>query len=104
VLQIIIVVLLSLTPFLLSLFLMRQAEERLRITIQTVRTTMRYRGVSLPDSVSNRDYNIEPVGYVIGDITCEFNARSSYLRCAINPLGQCKDFPMRLKRLIKQPN
>jgi hypothetical protein len=58
VLQIIIVVLLSLTPFLLSLFLMRQAEERLRITIQTVRTTMRYRGVSLPESVSDRAYNI----------------------------------------------
>ena len=28
---------------------------------------------------------------VIGDRTCEFNARSPYLRCAINPQGPCQD-------------
>jgi hypothetical protein len=26
---------------------------------------------------------------MIGDITCDLNARSPYLRCAMNPTGPC---------------
>jgi Family of unknown function (DUF6464) len=33
---------------------------------------------------------IEGVGELIGDITCKFNARSTYLRCAVNPDGPCQ--------------
>jgi hypothetical protein len=29
------------------------------------------------------------MGYMIGDITCDLNARSPYLRCAMNPMGPC---------------
>ena len=29
--------------------------------------------------------------WVIGDITCQYNARSELVRCAINPMGPCKD-------------
>jgi hypothetical protein len=32
---------------------------------------------------------VEGMGYMIGDITCDQNARSPYLRCAVNPLGPC---------------
>lgn len=32
---------------------------------------------------------VEGMGYMIGDITCDLNARSPYLRCAINPMGPC---------------
>ena len=34
---------------------------------------------------------IEGVGYIIGDISCRLNARSSYLRCAVNPFGPCEE-------------
>jgi Family of unknown function (DUF6464) len=34
---------------------------------------------------------IEGVGYVIGDLTCNYNARSPYIRCAVNPDGLCQD-------------
>lgn len=34
-------------------------------------------------------YYLEGVGYLVGDITCEFNARSGYIRCAVNPSGPC---------------
>jgi Family of unknown function (DUF6464) len=34
---------------------------------------------------------IEGVGYVIGDLTCTYNARSPYIRCAVNPDGLCQD-------------
>ena len=33
---------------------------------------------------------IRGVGYMIGDISCRYNARSGYLRCAVNPMGPCK--------------
>ena len=31
--------------------------------------------------------------WVIGDIRCEFNARSSVIRCAVNPHGPCDRCP-----------
>jgi hypothetical protein len=33
---------------------------------------------------------IEGVGYIIGDVTCKYNARSPYMRCAVNPSGLCE--------------
>lgn len=30
---------------------------------------------------------------VIGDDSCRFNARSTYLRCTVNPCGPCADCP-----------
>ncbi|ASC73948.1 hypothetical protein XM38_049220 [Halomicronema hongdechloris C2206] len=32
---------------------------------------------------------VEGAGYIIGDATCQLNARSPYLRCAVNPSGPC---------------
>lgn len=29
--------------------------------------------------------------WVVGDVTCRFNARSEILRCAVNPEGPCQD-------------
>ncbi|NEP15630.1 MAG: hypothetical protein F6J97_01860 [Leptolyngbya sp. SIO4C1] len=31
--------------------------------------------------------------WVIGDITCRYNARSELLRCAVNPAGPCDRCP-----------
>jgi hypothetical protein len=36
-------------------------------------------------------YYLEGVGYLIGDISCRFNARSAYIRCAVNPCGPCQE-------------
>lgn len=33
---------------------------------------------------------IEGVGYIIGDVSCRYNARSPYIRCAVNPGGLCE--------------
>jgi Family of unknown function (DUF6464) len=35
-------------------------------------------------------YYLEGVGYLIGDISCVYNARSGYVRCAVNPSGPCE--------------
>lgn len=34
---------------------------------------------------------IPGVGFVIGDISCKFNGRSPFIRCAVNPTGPCAD-------------
>lgn len=43
-------------------------------------------------SLVSRDkdmHYVEGMGYMLGDITCDLNARSPYLRCATNPMGPC---------------
>lgn len=35
------------------------------------------------------EFYIEGIGYIIGDVSCRYNARSSYIRCAVNPGGLC---------------
>ncbi|MEM9808500.1 MAG: DUF6464 family protein [Cyanobacteria bacterium P01_D01_bin.56] len=34
---------------------------------------------------------IDGIGLVVGDITCQLNARSPHIRCAVNPMGPCED-------------
>ncbi|MEQ8381684.1 DUF6464 family protein [Coleofasciculus chthonoplastes] len=85
----IIVFVLGLTPPLLSIWVMHRAKEqaqiRLRNSIQASTTARVLPRNPLPPD----QYYLEGVGYLIGDITCRFNARSAYIRCAVNPLGPC---------------
>ncbi|OUL34151.1 hypothetical protein BV372_14435 [Nostoc sp. T09] len=41
-------------------------------------------------SSNGERYYLEGVGYLVGDISCKFNARSGYIRCAVNPNGPCQ--------------
>ncbi|MFP4119637.1 DUF6464 family protein [Coleofasciculus sp.] len=85
----IIVFVLGLTPPLLSIWVMHRAKEqaqiRLRNSIQASTTARILPRNPLPPD----QYYLEGVGYLIGDITCRFNARSAYIRCAVNPSGPC---------------
>ena len=47
-------------------------------------------GVSLASAGEAERYYLEGVGYLVGDISCQYNARSGYLRCAVNPSGPCE--------------
>jgi hypothetical protein len=84
------IVILGLTPSLFSLWLMRQADaraqERLRLAMQSVAN----RGLPTLRLPPDHHY-VEGVGYIIGDLSCRFNARSNYIRCAVNPFGPCQD-------------
>ncbi|AFY95862.1 DUF6464 family protein [Chamaesiphon minutus] len=66
------------------------------------RLRARSRRLTMTESSSNRRFYkrvnrdpeeqyIEGVGYVIGDLSCSYNARSPYIRCAVNPDGLCQD-------------
>jgi hypothetical protein len=80
----------GISPFLVYLWFRREWESRALQEIQTVGSTVAFTRWRRPDLPPDAEY-IEGVGYLIGDITCRYNARSSYIRCAVNPEGPCKD-------------
>jgi hypothetical protein len=90
VLTAILVLFLGLTPWLLSLWVMRKAQAQASERIAAARSALRARPMQTQMLPAGGTY-IEGVGYLVGDITCEYNARSSYIRCAVNPSGPCKD-------------
>jgi hypothetical protein len=88
-LETIIVFVLGLTPPILSLWMIRKAKERMEARLLAARQQSFVRIPSTHHLPSDR-YYLEGVGYLIGDITCQFNARSAYIRCAVNPDGPCE--------------
>ncbi|HEY9669311.1 MAG TPA: DUF6464 family protein [Coleofasciculaceae cyanobacterium] len=89
-LETILVFVFGLTPPILSLWMMRKAKERMRARLRAVRQQS-FVQVPPSEQLPPDRYYLEGVGYLIGDITCEFNARSPYIRCAVNPSGPCED-------------
>jgi Co/Zn/Cd efflux system component len=86
----ILVFILGLTPPILSLWMMRKAKERMQARLLAVRQQSFVRVPPRNQLPSDR-YYLEGVGYLVGDITCQFNARSAYIRCAVNPSGPCEE-------------
>ncbi len=82
----------ALMPPLLSVWMMRHSEARTRAKLRqamTVATRVRIQEQSTTPLIPDR-YYLEGVGYLIGNISCRFNARSGYIRCAVNPQGPCQ--------------
>lgn len=77
-------------PSLFSLWVIRKTHLRTRARMR--QAAMNHPAVRVRQnvrSVESDRYYLEGVGYLIGDISCKFNARSGYIRCAINPDGPC---------------
>lgn len=79
----------GLLPPLLSLWMMRRTQARMQAELRRATMTTRVRSRRYP-SLPADSYYLEGVGFLIGDISCRFNARSRYLRCAVNPEGPCQ--------------
>ncbi|MGV0103612.1 DUF3592 domain-containing protein [Nostoc sp. DSM 114160] len=76
-------------PSLFSLWMIRRTQRsRLRMR-QAAMNFPVVQGRQNLRPVEGDRYYLEGVGYLIGDISCKFNARSGYIRCAINPDGPC---------------
>ncbi|MBW4521132.1 MAG: hypothetical protein KME16_15720 [Scytolyngbya sp. HA4215-MV1] len=89
----ILILVVGFVPALLSWWVMRRAEAQARASLRAaIHTTaiVPLRQMPHPLFASDQRY-IEGMGYIIGDITCRFNARSCYVRCAVNPCGPCRD-------------
>jgi Family of unknown function (DUF6464) len=91
VLKTLLVITVGFLPSLFSLWMIRKTHLRARsrmrqaaVNLSGVRVRQNIR------SVEGDRYYLEGVGYLIGDISCKFNARSGYVRCAVNPDGPCQ--------------
>ncbi len=88
--EIILILMIALSPSLFSLWVMRQTEARAQTRLQLALDSVAHRGLSGLRLDPDQDY-VEGVGFVVGDFTCRYNARSSHIRCAVNPFGPCKE-------------
>jgi Family of unknown function (DUF6464) len=79
--KIVVIFCLALLPLSLSAWYLRKARERLRQRL----IAARYASQAIAFTQSPRRPPL-----AIGDTTCRFNARSVYIRCAINPEGPCE--------------
>jgi Family of unknown function (DUF6464) len=86
--KIITVVLVAIFLLLCSIYYHRL--RRLRRRLNIVDTTSGRRFYKRTNRDPEEQY-VQGVGYVIGDISCNYNARSPYMRCAVNPGGLCQD-------------
>ena len=88
---IILIFVVGLTPAAVSAYLSFQAERAERATkghSAVEDTFLGSRVTRMLEGDGDLHY-VDGMGYMIGDITCDLNARSPYLRCAINPMGPC---------------
>jgi hypothetical protein len=96
VIKLALIILLSILPSLVSLLILRRVKQRWQSRLRRFRLMTDYssRIRHLPEydlaSIS-AEYPTELESYFIGDTSCCYNARSPYIRCAVNPGGPCQD-------------
>ncbi|NJN02795.1 MAG: hypothetical protein HC816_10190 [Leptolyngbyaceae cyanobacterium RM1_1_2] len=94
------ILLLGISPALISLWVGRRAGAQTQQQLTLAMESAAARGLSaLAERNRDRHY-IEGLGYIVGDISCQFNARSPYLRCAVNPIGPVKPVCSTSQKLI----
>lgn len=82
-------ILVGLLPPALSVWASYRAERRIIDQLDLAMESGHYLS---PNPWRRRDpdeHYIDGIGLVIGDITCQLNARSPHIRCAVNPTGPC---------------
>lgn len=90
-LEIFFIAILSVMPFFLSRFLLRQAIQQWEETLGQVRAdNVLHLRVNTMFANSSEQCEREENSYLIGNTLCRYNARSPYLRCAVNPAGPCE--------------
>ncbi len=91
-LRTLLLIVIGLLPSIYSLWVMRKTQARTNSRLrQAAINVSRGRIQQNLQPVESDRYYLEGVGYLVGDISCKFNARSGYLRCAVNPCGPCQD-------------
>lgn len=87
-LDILIILMLGIMPPVLSLWMLHRSQSYQRLINTAIALPIAPKLKALPpaDMVC-----IEGFGYVIGKVSCKYNARSPHIRCAVNPDGPCQD-------------
>lgn len=82
--------LVGLLPPALSLWASFRAERRIVERFDLAMESGHYPTVNPWRQRDPDEHYIDGIGLVIGDITCQLNARSPHIRCAVNPTGPCE--------------
>ncbi|MFM7887076.1 MAG: DUF6464 family protein [Pseudanabaena sp.] len=90
-LDIVIILLLGIAPPILSLWMLHRAQFSYTQTNRHINTPSIPPAPILKALPPADMICIEGYGYVIGKVSCKYNARSPYIRCAVNPSGPCQD-------------
>lgn len=80
----------GLMPSLISVWVMRQVDAQVQARLRMAMEAIAARNFSDLRLSADQRY-IQGVGFIIGDITCRYNAHSNYIRCAVNPVGPCQE-------------
>jgi isocitrate dehydrogenase kinase/phosphatase len=100
---IVLTIVIGLTPAAISLWVClysrRQLQQNLQVAAESaVSERFRLRSIRSTRPYNPDEHYVDGIGLVIGDITCQLNARwqslpreSPFLRCTPNPYGPCKD-------------
>ncbi|MEL6453341.1 MAG: DUF6464 family protein [Cyanobacteria bacterium J06623_5] len=86
------IVVIGLIPALVSLILGLYARKSFQSNLQIAAdyaARERLRHISTRPRHPEAHY-VDGLGLMIGDITCQLNAKSPFIRCAANPMGPCK--------------
>jgi hypothetical protein len=104
VIKLVLILFLSILPSLISLFIFRKVKQRSRSRLRRVQIVTNYHEVRVSPAVSWRGLSDQrdqlhnylysnrrraTTKYFLGDQSCQNNAHSPYIRCAINPSGPC---------------
>ena len=91
---ILIIFFLGLTPLVLyCLALKKSKQQRWQNRLRRVRSiAVDRRSQRLYCLDSGQDEELEQLhNYFVGELSCRYNARSPYVRCAVNPCGPCEN-------------
>ena len=97
VIKLALILLLSILPSLVYLLIFRKAKERWQMRLRRAQLPNSYYRERLHSDLYGESHSLyndrrRPVTkYFIGDTNCINNARSPYIRCAINPEGPCDE-------------
>lgn len=83
--SILLILTMGIIPSIISVLVIRQAQAEANLRLQRAISRANSRLI-LDDSLANQP----PPWQIIGDRTCQFNAHSPYIRCAVNPQGPCQ--------------
>ncbi|NJL42133.1 MAG: hypothetical protein HC881_22590 [Leptolyngbyaceae cyanobacterium SL_7_1] len=85
------IIFLGLSPALVSFWMMQRVQAQTQARLQRTTHSVSIRRTPLARGIEYQ--YVDGIGYMIGDLSCRFNARSNYIRCAVNPYGPCQNCP-----------
>lgn len=77
----------AMIPPLVSIWVMRQAQADANSRLQRAIENQAARWVRVDRPATQS----QELGEFIGDRSCQYNAHSPYIRCAVNPQGPCEN-------------